>query len=232
LNGRLIAFFGLSLWLGAMPAVSQDRMPAPEQVLERVKKVYAGHCCFKAAFDQVTVNVAMDLKDRFRGAMYVKKPGFISLDVDWPEKQKVVLRGRAYAVYFPADGSAVRGEVPPDLNVEHFFGFFSNIEQVDRQFIASYPPRPQGDNESLTILELTDRKDKKSSFRIVIGIDRSDYTIRRAIIYDALGNYNRFDLSGIQFMSSIPDKEFEISYGSQDATMPPLGPMLQPRDPK
>jgi len=232
LNGRLMALFGLSVWLWAIPAATQDRLPPPEQVLESVKNAYAGHCCFKATFDQVTVNVAMDLKDRFRGAMSVKKPGLISLDVDWPEKQKVALKGRSYAVYFPADGSAVRGEVPPDLNVEHFFGFFSNIEEVDRRFIASYPARAQNEDDTLIMLELTDRKDKKTAFRIVIGIDRSDHTIRRAIIYDALGNYNRFDLSAIEFVSSLPDKEFEISYGSQEVVMPPLGPMLQQRDEK
>ena len=94
-----------------------------DDVLSKVKEVYARHCCFKAGFNQVTVNVAMDLKDRFDGVIYVKKPGFIALDVELPEKQKVVLKGRSYTIYFPDEGTAARGEVPPEVDVEHFFIF-------------------------------------------------------------------------------------------------------------
>ena len=198
-----------------------------DDVLSKVKEVYARHCCFKAGFNQVTVNVAMDLKDRFDGVIYVKKPGFIALDVESPEKQKVVLKGRSYTIYFPDEGSAARGEVPPEVDVEHFFGFFANIGDMERNFSIQFPNRIIDKDEKLIFLELTDKKNPQSTFRIMLGIDLERFTIRRAIIYDALGNYNRFDLSDITFVSSLPDECFQVVPGESDKADLPLIPSIK-----
>jgi outer membrane lipoprotein-sorting protein len=190
-------------------AVAHTEPRSVAEVVKKVKAVYSRDCCFKATFNQVTVNVAMDLKDRFDGTIYVKKPGLIALDVESPERQKVVLRGRSYVIYFPEDRSAARGEVPPEMDVEHFFGFFANIGDMERNFSIQFPNRVMDEDEKLIFLELAAKNNSRSTFRIMLGIDLNRFTIRRAIIYDALGNYNRFDLSNITFLSSVPDKVFE-----------------------
>ncbi len=104
----LCAFPGLDMVFGENPPVSQT----PQQVVKKVQEVYSRNCCFRAKFDQITVNQAMDLRDKFEGIMYVKKPGSISLDVEYPELQKVVVKGKSYSIFFPEDGSAAQGEVP------------------------------------------------------------------------------------------------------------------------
>jgi outer membrane lipoprotein-sorting protein len=147
--------------------------------------------------------------------MYVRKPGSISLDVEYPELQKVVIKGKSYWIYFPEDGSAAQGEVPPEMNVDHFFGFFANIGNLDRNFSVAFPSKSSDEEEKMIFLELTDAVNPKSTYRIVLGVDSHTYVVKRAIIYDALGNYNRFDLSAIQFLDSLPDSRFE-------ATGPPL----------
>ncbi len=195
--------------------------PAPEpppidELVKRVQNVYARQCCFVAQFDQLTVNVAMDLKDRFEGNMYVKTPGLIALEVVSPERQQVVIRGRSYSVYIPADGNAAHGEIPPEMNVEHFFGFLANVGDLSRNFLISYANRPSDAHERLFFLELTDRKNPQGTYRIVVGIDMDQFIIRRAIIYDALGNYNRFDLSEVTFQNSLPDSRFQMAPGSTD----------------
>ena len=188
-------------------------LPALSEVLHRLNAVYAKHCCFKAAFDQVTVNVAMDLRDHFRGTMYVKKPGMIALDVNFPERQEVVVRGRSYTVYFPDEGNSVKGDIPPDVNLEHFFGFFADIKALEQNFTVSFQAKsPYSEQDKLIRLQLIDRKKSRSTYRILLGIDSDRYTIKRAIIYDALGNYNRFDLSHITFLDSLPDSRFRIRY--------------------
>ena len=186
-----------------------------EQVLRRVQEVYSHHCCFRASFDQLTVNTAMDLKDRFQGTMYVRKPASIALEVESPEKQKVVMQGRSYTVYFHQDGSAVRGEVPSEINVEHFFGFFTNIGNIDRNFSMQFPARSMDKEENLIFIELAEKKNQQNAFRILLGVDSERFTIRRAIIYDALGNYNRCDLEKITFLPSIQDSTFQIG-GAED----------------
>lgn len=189
-------------------------------LVRKIQRVYGQHCCFKAAFDQLTVNVAMDLKDRFKGTMYVKKPSKIALDVSWPERQKVALTGRSYSVYFVDDGNAVRGECPPEINVEHFFGFFANIGALDRNFSIQIPNRAQDESEKLLFLELTDQKVPQSTYRIILGIDSERFTIRRAVIYDALGNYNRFDLSNVTFLESLPESLFVAAPGPGEMISP------------
>lgn len=205
-------------------------LPTLEQVVGRVKEVYSRHCCFRASFDQVTVNVAMDMRDRFEGVMYVKKPGLIALDVESPEKQKVVVSGRSYTVYFPEEGNSVQGEVPPEINVEHFFGFFANIGNMDRNFSIGFPTKAFSEEEELVFLELTDRANPRSTYRIVLGIDAKEYVVRRAIIYDALGNYNRFDLSGITFLDSLPDSQFRIDQRFPRTEVPLGLPFLKESD--
>lgn len=202
----LLALTGQEIVSGETPLP-----PAPDQVVKKLQEVYAAKCCFRAKFNQLTVNQAMDLRDKFEGIMYVKKPGSISLDVESPELQKVVVKGKSYAIYFPEDGSAAHGEIPPEMNVEHFFGFFANIGSLDRNFTVSFPPKFLDKEENMIFLELTDALNPKSTYRIVLGIDADAYTVRRAIIYDALGNYNRFDLSSITFVDSLPDSRFEAT---------------------
>jgi outer membrane lipoprotein-sorting protein len=217
----IIAFLLLSVLIGVeKPIESQPAQPDVNEVVRRIQRVYARNCCFRAVFDQMTVNVAMDLKDRFKGVMYVKKPGHIALDVEWPEVQKVVVTGTSYAVYFPEEGSAVRGEVPPEINVEHFFGFFANIGNLDSNFAIRFAARPTDQYEKLILLELTDPKNPRSTYRIVLGVDVDQFIIKRAIIYDALGNYNRFDLSNITFLSSLPDSVFKVAPGPTELIAP------------
>jgi outer membrane lipoprotein-sorting protein len=195
--------------------------PSLEQVLRHVQEVYSKQCCFKASFDQLTVNTAMDLKDRFQGTMFVKKPVSIALNVDAPEKQKVVMQGRSYTVYFQQDGTAVKGEVPAELNVEQFFGFFTNIGNIERNFSIQFPGKSMDREEKLIFLELADKTNPKNTYRILLGVDSERFTIRRAIIYDALGNYNRFDLTNIVFLKSVPDSIFHIGEaGDQAVTLP------------
>jgi outer membrane lipoprotein-sorting protein len=212
---KTIAAF-LAILILPLEAIAQDGIPPVSEVIARVRQVYARQCCFRASFDQLTVNVAMDLKDRFEGLMYVKRPGMIALEVETPDKQQVVIRGRTYAVYFPADGSAVRGEVPPEMNAEHFFGFLANIDNLEKNFFVSYPEKATDPDEHLYFLELTDRKNPLSTYRIMVGIDVNLFLIRRAIIYDALGNYNRFELSDIVFLSDLPDSRFQIAPSPSD----------------
>ncbi len=181
------------------------------EVVAKMRNVYSKHCCFKASFDQLTVNVSMDMRDKFQGTMYVRRPSSIALDVETPENQKVIVKGKTYAVYFPQDGSVVRGDVPPEMNVEQFFGFFADIPDIDRNFDMNFPEKALDTMENLIFLELTDKKTDHTTYRILLGIDAKAFTVRRAVIYDALGNYNRFDLSNVTFLSSLPDSRFIIN---------------------
>jgi outer membrane lipoprotein-sorting protein len=211
----------------SVSATAQTEPYSVDEVVKKVKEVYGRDCCFKAIFNQVTVNVAMDLKDRFDGTIYVKKPGLIALDVESPERQKVVLKGRSYAIYFPEEESAARGEVPPEIDVDHFFGFFANIGDMERNFSIQFPNRIMDKDEKLIFVELADKKSPRSTFRIMLGVDLNLFTIRRAIIYDALGNYNRFDLSDITFLPSIPDERFEVVPGALEKADLPLIPSIK-----
>ncbi len=216
----------LTLSMGILSEVRSEP-PALEEVIRRVQEVYSRQCCFSAKFDQLTVNVAMDLKDQFQGTMYVRKPGQICLEVEQPEKQKVVVQGRSYTVYFPQDDSAARGEVPSDLNLEHFFGFFANIGNLERDFAIQFPAKSVSVDDKLIFLELTDSKNPRSTFRILLGIDRQGFIVKRAIVYDALGNYNRFDLSDVKFLGSLPDSLFTVAPGPAENFIGPLPPSSQ-----
>ncbi len=226
-----LAVFGLILSF-ASPYRAYCNEPPVADVVRKLQSVYSKQCCFRAQFDQLTVNVAMDLKDRFEGTIYVKSPGLIALEVTAPEKQKVVIRGRSYVIYFSEDGSVVHGEVPGELNIEHFFSFFANVGALEKNFTITYPPKALDAREKLIFLELTDRKHREGTYRIVLGVDMEIFTIRRAVIYDALGNYNRFDLSEIKFLDSMPDSRFQVAPGKAEITESTISKPSQKSDSK
>ena len=205
----LITFSLVGLFVCVVGPVLAEQLDV-HKVVQKIQDVYNPSCCFTASFDQLTVNVAMDMRDRFQGQMYVRKPLDIALDVISPERQKVVMKGRSYIVYFYDDGSQVNGEVPPEINIENFFGFFTNISALDKNFTIELSPRQTEPEDKMIFLELTNTSNSQPGFKIVLGVDRKRFTINRAIIYDALGNYNRFDLFNITFLKSIPDSRFEI----------------------
>ncbi len=205
----LITFSLIGLFVCLSVPVLAEQLDV-HKVVRKIQDVYNPSCCFSASFDQLTVNVAMDMRDRFQGQMYVRKPLDIALDVISPERQKVVMKGRSYIVYFYDDGSQVNGEVPPEINIENFFGFFTNISALDKNFTIELSPRQTEPEDKMIFLELTNTSNSQTGFKIVLGVDRKHFTINRAIIYDALGNYNRFDLFKINFLKSIPDSRFEI----------------------
>jgi outer membrane lipoprotein-sorting protein len=209
----VVGLLACLMMAGAALGQDETQLRPAAEVVKRLKEAYAPHCCFEAKFDQVTVNVSMDLRDKFQGTMYVKRPGMIALDVTFPEKQKIVIRGRSYTVLFPEDGNTVQGEVPPELNVDHFFGFLANIGELDQNFLIDYAGRPMDAVEGLFLMEMKDRKNPTSGYQIVLGIDFERFIVRRAIISDALGNYNRFDLSDIRFVPVLPDAYFRIGAG-------------------
>jgi outer membrane lipoprotein-sorting protein len=212
----------LILLLCETPVFSQNKPADADALVKKIQKVYSGRCCFRAHFDQVTVNVAMDMQDKFSGTMFVKKPGMIALEVQSPEKQEVIVRGRHYSVFFPEEGNASTGEIPPEMNVEKFFGFFANIGSMAKNFFITVPSKSKDPAEKLYFLELADLKNPKSLYNILLGIDMKNFTVRRAIIYDALGNYNRFDLSDITFPDSLPDSLFQMAPGIKNQQTPPL----------
>jgi outer membrane lipoprotein-sorting protein len=215
----------MTLFLCETPVFSETPPAGHEEVVKKIQKVYSQRCCFRAHFDQLTVNVSMDMKDKFSGIMYVKKPGMIALDVQSPEKQNVIVQGRSYTVLFPEEGNAASGEIPQEMNVEQFFGFFANIGNIEKNFSITVPAKSQEPAEKLLFLELTDLKNPKSLYSILLGIDMENFTVRRAIIYDALGNYNRFDLSRITFLESLPDSMFQMPAGTKSQQNPSFYPV-------
>jgi outer membrane lipoprotein-sorting protein len=192
----------------------EDRPQAPRAdaapIVAKLKNAYAGRCCFQANFDQVTVNISMDMKDHFTGMIYVKKPNLIAMEVETPEKQKVIIRGAEYTVFFPAEGNVSEGRIPPDMNMEHFFSFLADMSTLDERFEASVPQADPQRHAEFVFLELLQKGKPQSSYRILLGLDPKRFFIRRAVIYDALGNYNRFDLSNLTFPDDIPDARFTL----------------------
>lgn len=192
------------------PPASGGDPAAAATIVAKLKRAYEGKCCFQGDFDQLTVNVSMDMKDHFTGVMYVKKPNLISMEVETPERQKLVMTGVEYIVFFPADGAVAQGRIPPDMNLEHFFSFLADMSNVDEHFNATVPaPNPERPSE-LLFLELAQKGKPQSSYRILLGLDPQRFIVRRAVVYDALGNYNRFDLTNLTFPDDIPDSRFKI----------------------
>jgi outer membrane lipoprotein carrier protein len=123
-----------------------------------------------------------------RGTLYLKRPGKLRWEYTAPTPQEIVSDGRRLWVYTPALRQ-VNVSGAPEALAGPAGSFLQGLGQVREQFQARFlnPAQPT-DADGRVVLDLTPRTPQPLLARLVVALDPGSWLVRKAVLYDELGN--------------------------------------------
>lgn len=143
---------------------------------------------FKASFQQTSVNRAMGQTLEARGTLYLKKPGKLRWEYTTPTPQEIVSDGTRLWVYTP-ELKQVNVAGAPEALAGPAGSFLQGLGELREHFQARFlnPAQPI-DADGRVVLDLTPKEPRPLLARLIVAADPKSWLVRRAVLYDELGN--------------------------------------------
>ncbi len=174
----------------AEPAGGLASAPAPtlDEAVQRLETAYRGIRDLKATFQQAAFNRTLNQTLEARGTLYLKKPGKLRWEYATPTPQEIVSDGQRLWVYTP-ELKQVNVTDAPGALAGPAGSFLQGLGQVREHFQARFlnPAQPT-DPDGLVILDLAPKRPEPMLARLVLSVDPQSGLVRKAVVYDELGN--------------------------------------------
>ncbi len=181
--GRLLVLLFVALTVPAHGAV-----PTLDEAVQRLEATYQGIRDLKAEFRQAAFNRTLNQTLEARGTLYLKKPGKLRWEYSTPTPQEIVSDGKRLWVYTPVL-KQVNVTAAPQALAGPAGSFLQGLGQVREQFRVRFlnPAQPT-DADGLVVLDLTPNTPEPMLSRLVLAVDPTSGLVRKAVVYDELGN--------------------------------------------
>ena len=182
--GRLL----LVVVLAALVPGPVTAQPALDEALSALEAAYRQARDLKAPFQQAAYNRTLNQTVEARGTLYLKRPGKLRWEYATPTPQEIVSDGKRLWVYTP-ELKQVNVTAAPQALAGPAGSFLQGLGQVREHFQARFlnPAQPT-DPEGRVVLDLTPRRPQPLLARLVVSVDPRSWLVRRAVVYDELGN--------------------------------------------
>ncbi len=212
--GRLLVLLLVAVPLPATAA------PTLEEAVQHLESAYKGIRDLRATFQQAAFNRTLNQTLEAKGTIYVKKPGRLRWEYTAPAPQEIVSDGKRLWVYTPELKQVNVSDVPSAL-AGPAGSFLTGLGQVREHFHARFlnPAQPT-DADGLVVLDLAPKKPEPLLARLVVSVDPQSWLVRKAVLYDELGN-----TVSVRFL------EVSVNLGLADALftfVPPPGVAVVP----
>jgi outer membrane lipoprotein carrier protein len=167
---------------------------------------------FAADFDQQSTVKALEITDRAKGRLMVRKPGQMRWEYTAPDPQLIVSDGQSLWIYRPADKQVLTGKAPKFFGDGKGAGFLSDIKVLRRKFEVTLLPE-RGDG--LDTLRLVPQEKTLDIAEIELAVNRGSGLVERIVTINAYGDVTRIALSNMRF-ENAPDPalfRFEVPKG-------------------
>jgi outer membrane lipoprotein carrier protein len=183
---RLLLALALGTGLALQAAAAGP--PALEEALAGIEAAYRRVTDLRAPFTQSAHNPTLHQTTEARGTLYLKKPGRLRWEYETPTPQEVVSDGIRLWIYTPAL-QQVNVAAAPEALAGPAGSFLQGLGQVREHFHARFlnPARPT-DAEGLVVLDLAPRQARPLLTRLIVSVDPRSWLVRKAVVYDELGN--------------------------------------------
>lgn len=181
--------------------------PAHAVELDKIQKRYASIEDFTATFKQETFQVIANKKVTFEGKVSYKRASGVRMDVSYPERQILILRGSMVLVILPDQGTSQVQEVPPEIATQNILGFFTGLSSIDENYTV------QTVDDHLVLLP------KSGTGSISVWVDAGNL-VGRILLKDAMGNTSDIRLSGYRFNTGMSDGFFHEKISEQPGRSP------------
>lgn len=184
-----------------------DAASDAHDIVAGVEALYGPVRTFKARFKQRYFVNAYDLKKGSQGSVSFEKPNKMSWRYD--NGNRVVSDGQLIWIYHKSNERLYEGE----LHKTQFPGALSFVlgqDTLEHDFKLTKRDAARLKFASGYTVQAEPLVASTAYERLLYYIDL-DYRVRRVLIIDAQGNRNRFDFSGLELSSKMPEREFEFT---------------------
>jgi outer membrane lipoprotein carrier protein len=180
-----VAVLVLGVLAGAPAA---GAVPVLDEAVQALESAYRKVGDLQAGFEQTSFNRAMNQTIEARGTFYLKKPGKLRWEYVTPTPQQIVSDGQRLWVYTP-QLKQVNVSGAPEALAGPAGSFLQGLGQLREHFQARFlnPAQPT-DADGRVVLDLTPRTPGPLLARLVVAVDPRSWLVRKAVVYDELGN--------------------------------------------
>lgn len=165
--------------------------------LKNIQSFYKDYKDFTVSFTQDTFQSLVNKTVHFTGKVSYKRNVGVRMDVDVPQRQIIILKGKTILVHLPDEGTTQTQDLPPEMATQNVLGFFSGLDTIGEGYEIKESP------EALFLYP------KGGSGHITVWTDES-HAIKRILLKDATGNQSDIRLSGYKFDTGVPGKVFRL----------------------
>lgn len=183
---------------------STDSASCLDSILDRLENNYLS-AGFSAKFIQTSTLKAMDISDTATGKIFVKPPGMMRWEYEFPDPQLIISDGQRLWVYRPEDNQVMVGKSPTFFGDGKGAGFLSDISQLREKFDISLE-NPENPEEYM--LKAIPRKNSLDLAVIYLFVSKSDFYLTRIITRNTYDDETRVDLLDIRFDVEMADEMF------------------------
>jgi outer membrane lipoprotein carrier protein len=201
----------LVLIAAPLPASAAGAPPALDEAVQRLETTYQGIRDLQASFQQASFNRTLNQTLEAKGTLFLKKPGKLRWEYTAPTPQQIVSDGAKLWVYTPELKQVNVADAPSAL-AGPAGSFLQGLGQVREHFQPRFlnPAQPI-DGDGLLVLDLTPREPQPMMARRVVSLDRASGLVRKAVVYDELGNTVTVRFLDVKVNPGLADKLFVFS---------------------
>jgi len=223
--------------LGGSPVLARDPSPnhqspppvaAPaltaDEVADKVQTTYQGFSDLQGNFLQRATNRLSGMAQEASGRLYLKWPGRMRWENEKPEKRLFLIDGKTLWSYSPSERQVMAQDVSGTLTTSPI-GILFGMSSLRRDFQVR-PVVHAGTRDSPEwLLELTPKSKGMSFKRVILGVDRESFLIRRLTVFDLYDNTTTVELSGQKVNNGLKDELFRFSPPPGTEVITPLKPI-------
>jgi outer membrane lipoprotein carrier protein len=194
--------------------------PTLEEAVQRLEATYRAVRDLQADFQQAAFNRTLNQSIEARGTLYLKRPGKLRWEYRTPTPQEIVSDGQKLWVFTP-ELRQVNVAPAPQALAGPAGTFLQGLGQVREHFQIRFLNLAQPtDADGLIVLDLTPRQPEPFLARLVLSVDPRTSLVRKAVVYDELGNTVTLRFGEVRVNAGLADGLFAFT--------PPPGVVVVP----
>jgi outer membrane lipoprotein carrier protein len=198
---------------GAVPALTLD------EVVAGLESTYRKIDDLRAEFVQNAYNQSLGESIRAEGVVYLKKPGKMRWEYRNPSPQRIVSDGKGLWVYTPELNQVNTGEAPRAL-AGPAGSFLAGLGQLRETFDVRFLNPLKVDDAGNPVLDLRPKRPEPVLTRLIITVDRKEFLVRKAVLYDQFDNTVTMQFTKVSVNSGLADKLFTFTPPKGAAVVP------------
>lgn len=212
-----------ALWgcfLASILVAAECRAVDVQKIVQKVQERYDNTRDFSAKVTQEMTIASLGRTTSAQGTVAFKKPGKMRWELDHDAPQVIVADGNTLWLYQPKEHQVIKAPFDAAFRSSTPISFLTGVGRIAQDFDVTLDGTSA--DGKLVYLMLVPRRDSTSVGKFGLTVASDSGEIRRAEIFDPLGNVSRLQFTDIRRNQDLPDKDFvfEVPAGVDVITSP------------